>query len=93
MIGGIDLVYLLLALGAAGGGMYWRWGGQIGKVRDDLAAHKLHVAETYVSKAGHREATEQVMDAIGAVKTAIDGTNTRIDRMWESHAKPPARRS
>jgi uncharacterized protein YpmB len=51
----------------------------------NLAEHKLHVAETYVSKAGHRESTEQVMEAIQSVKVAIDGTNLRIDRMWESN--------
>lgn len=60
--------------------------------RQELADHRLHVAETYISKAGHRESTEQVMEAIGAVKTAIDGTNLRIDRMWESHGKPGAAR-
>lgn len=60
-------------------------------VQANLAEHRLHVAETYVSKAGHRESTEQVMDAIHAVKTAIDGTNQRIDRMWESHGEPRKR--
>ncbi|MDI6027039.1 hypothetical protein QBK99_12645 [Corticibacterium sp. UT-5YL-CI-8] len=61
--------------------------------RQELSDHKLHVAETYISKAGHRESTDQVMEAISAVKTAIDGTNLRIDRMWESHAKPSPRRT
>ena len=58
-----------------------------------LAAYKLHVAETFVSKAGHRETMDQVMDAISAVKLAIDGTNLRIDRMWEAGAKPQSSRS
>ena len=61
--------------------------------RQELSDHKLHVAEHYVSKQGHREATEQIMDAIGSVKASIDGTNQRIDRMWESHGKPTSRRS
>lgn len=61
--------------------------------RQELADHKLHVAEHYVSKQGHREATEQIMDAIGSVKASIDGTNQRIDRLWEERSKPAPRRS
>jgi len=56
---------------AALSGVFWRMpsllekAGSKGEVAQrDLAAHKLHVAETYVSKAGHREATDQVMDAL-----------------------------
>jgi len=59
--------------------------------REEVAAHRLHVAETYITKAGMREATEQIMEAIGAVKSSIDGTNQRIDRLYEQ--KPAARRS
>jgi len=59
--------------------------------REEVAAHRLHVAETYITKAGMREATEQIMDAISAVKSSIDGTNQRIDRLYEQ--KPAARRS
>jgi hypothetical protein len=81
----------LVMIGGALFGQYKWWGGSIGKVRDDLAAHKLHVAETYVSKQGHREATEQIMDAIGAVKTSIDGTNQRIDRILENGSRPTRR--
>lgn len=89
--GDIDLVYLLLALGAAGGGAYWKWGGQIGKVRDDLAAYKLHVVENFVSKAGHRESTAQLMDALSGVKSSVDGANQRIDQLLMANAKPTAR--
>ncbi|WP_109577447.1 hypothetical protein [Aminobacter sp. AP02] len=81
--------------------MWFAWGRVEGKVKiaedkadkalGKIADHKLHVAETYVSKQGHREATDQVMEAIGAVKTAVEGTNLRIDRMWESHGKPAPR--
>lgn len=78
-----ELVYLLLAVCGALGGIYWKWGGMIGKVRDDLAAHKLHVAETYVSKQGHRESTDLLMGAITEVKAALDGTNQRLDRVFE----------
>lgn len=62
----------------APGGPAWNW---------DLSS--IHVAEHYVSKQGHREATDQVMEAIGTVKTAVEGTNLRIDRMWESHERCP----
>lgn len=55
-----------------------------------LSEYKTHVAETYVSKAGHRESTEQLMGAINGIKVAIDGTNQRIDRIFEN---PPSRRS
>jgi hypothetical protein len=55
-------------------------------VDKDLSDHKLHVAEHYVSKQGHRESTEMLLSAITEVKSAIDGTNQRIDRMFE--AKP-----
>lgn len=55
--------------------------------RQELADHKLHVAETYVSKAGHRESTEQIMAALNNVKTAVDGTNQRIDRLFEASPK------
>lgn len=84
MIGGIDLVYLLLALVGAAGTAYWKWGGQIGKVRDDLAAHKLHVAETYTTKAGMAEQTAQIMRAIEGIGNRIDGLTERLDRSFET---------
>jgi hypothetical protein len=59
--------------------------------REELMAYRTHVAETYVSKQGHREATEQIMEAINAVKTSVDGTNQRIDRMWETQPQKPRR--
>lgn len=63
--------------------------------RSDLAAHKLHVAETYVTKAGMQEQTSALMKAIDGVgtrvETRLDGLNDRLDRMYES--KPSARRS
>ncbi|CAI2934999.1 conserved protein of unknown function [Aminobacter niigataensis] len=89
--------FVLLIVGALFGAFWRIWGlireasGKGEQAQTDLAAHKLHVAETYVSKQGHREATDQVMEAIGAVKTAVEGTNLRIDRMWESHGKPTPR--
>ena len=46
-----------------------------------LAEYKIHVAETYISKSGHREANQHVMDALADMKSAIDGINTRFDRV------------
>lgn len=43
-----------------------------------LAAHKVHVAEHYISKQGHREATEQILDAIRRV-------TERLDRAFEAN--------
>jgi uncharacterized membrane protein YqgA involved in biofilm formation len=48
-----------------------------------LAEYKLHVAETYVTKNGLREQTEQLMGAIGDVKSSIAGFNARMDRIIE----------
>jgi hypothetical protein len=61
--------------------------------REELASHRLHVAETYVSKSGLREQTEQIMGAIGAVKDAVDQMTLRVDRIVENQQKPRASRS
>ncbi|MQY44520.1 hypothetical protein GAO09_00325 [Rhizobiales bacterium RZME27] len=55
--------------------------------RDELAAHRLHVAETYITKAGMRETTEQLMEAISGVKSAVDGMTLRIDRVVEGQPR------
>jgi hypothetical protein len=89
---GLEIFYLLAFVAASVGGVYWRWGGEIGKVRDDLAAHKLHVAETYTTKAGMHEQTAQIMKAIDAVGDRIDGVNQRLDRVFEA-PRPSARRA
>ncbi|OCJ37798.1 hypothetical protein J8N08_16760 [Agrobacterium tumefaciens] len=61
--------------------------------REELAAHRLHVAETYVSKSGLREQTEQIMGAIGAVKDAVDKMTLRVDRIVENQSKPRTTRT
>ncbi|QTK78338.1 hypothetical protein AT6N2_C0435 [Agrobacterium tumefaciens] len=61
--------------------------------REELAQHRLHVAETYVSKSGLREQTEQIMGAIGAVKDAVDKMTMRVDRIVENQSKPRATRA
>lgn len=59
--------------------------------RQELSEHKLHVAETYITKAGMRETTDQIMDAIHGVKTAVDSMALRVDRVVENQAKPVRR--
>ncbi|MDW9792104.1 hypothetical protein GOB42_15055 [Sinorhizobium meliloti] len=67
----------------------WKYvDGKIGVVRDDLALHKLHIAEHYVSKQGLRETTEQIMAAISGVKDAVDNMTLRVDRIVENQANP-----
>jgi hypothetical protein len=51
--------------------------------RDELSAHKLHVAEVYVTKAGMHEQTQQIMHSIENVGAKIDRTNDRLDRMFD----------
>lgn len=59
--------------------------------REELAAHRLHVAETYITKAGMRETTEQIMEAISGVKQAVDHMTVRVDRIVESQPRRTAR--
>jgi ubiquinone biosynthesis protein UbiJ len=61
--------------------------------REEIAAHRLHCAETYITKAGMRETTEQIMDAISGVKQAVDHMTARVDRIVENQAKPRTTRS
>ncbi|MCS0462933.1 hypothetical protein [Rhizobium favelukesii] len=55
--------------------------------------HKLHTAEHYVSKAGLRETTDQIMEAISGVKAAVDNMTLRVDRIVENQAKLRTTRS
>jgi len=54
--------------------------------REELAAYKTHVAETFVSKSGHRESTEQILEAINRL-------NERLDRAFDHSPKRPNPRS
>lgn len=60
-------------------------------VATQLQEHKLHVAETYIAEASHREETERVMGAISGVKSAIDAQSMRIDRILDElpHHRAP----
>lgn len=57
----------------------------------ELAAHKLHVAETYFPRANMREVMDPVMEAISGVRDQITGMSGRIDRLMERPAAPRAR--
>lgn len=48
-----------------------------------LAEYKIHVAETYISKAGHREATEQIMTSLNRIEGRVDGMSKRMDSIIE----------
>ena len=57
--------------------------------RQELAEHRLHSAETYVTRSGLRDVTDQIMEAIGGVKDSVDQMRLRIDRAFD---KPPSPR-
>jgi len=83
-------VGIALAIFGALAGAFWRlWAmieksGQKGETASrELAAHKLHVAETYVTKAGMSEQTSQIMKAIDSVSTKLDRTNERLDSLMQ----------
>lgn len=62
-------------------------------VRADLADHRLHCAETYITKAGMRESTELIMEALQGVKQAVDHMALRVDRVVENQATKPRPRA
>lgn len=70
-------------------GVWWRIEGMVRKVADDLAAAKLHNAETYVTKQGVREVVTPVLDMVSSIKSSIEHLNGRIDSLFAK----PARRS
>jgi hypothetical protein len=55
----------------------------IRKNTDDLAALRLHTAETYVTKAGMSEQTAQIMKDIESVGAKVDHLNGRIDGLMQ----------
>ncbi|WP_245520202.1 hypothetical protein [Mesorhizobium sp. M00.F.Ca.ET.217.01.1.1] len=71
-------------------GAFWRmWGlikeaGEKGdRAQRDLAAHKLEIAQNYVTKAGMHEQTAQLLRAIESIGNRIDTISERIDRAFE----------
>lgn len=56
-----------------------------------LAEHKLHVAENYITKSGLREQTEQIMGGMATIKSSVDQLNQRMDRVIENRHVPPVK--
>lgn len=63
--------------------VWWRVEAMIRKNTDDLAAHRLEVAQSYVTKAGMQEQTMQIMKAIDGVSGKLDHLNGRIDGLMQ----------
>lgn len=58
-----------------------------------LAAQRLHVAETYITKAGMHESVQSIMIAIHAVKEAVDNMTARVDRIVDGQTTRRVRRN
>lgn len=96
----MSAVLFLLAVVGAIAAFWWRVEGKVrgaddkaDRALDDLAAHKLHVAETYITKAGMREVKEEIMGAIHDVKGSIEHLGGRIDGMYAHNAQRPIRKA
>ena len=48
-----------------------------------LASHKLHVAETYITKVGLREFRDEVMTGVRDLKGSVSTLHERMDRFIE----------
>ena len=58
-------------------------------VRQELALHRLHVAEQYVPNSAFARVTDQIMEAIGGVKDSVDQMRARIDRAFDKPVPRP----
>lgn len=56
---------------------------------DMLAEHKIHAAETYVTRDSVREMKDEIMGAVRDMKAGVDHLNERLDRVIEGPAKRP----
>jgi len=86
----IALVGVVVLILGSIAGVWWRVEAKIVSAHNEasaalaqLAAHRLHVAEMYVTKAGMTEQTAQIMGAIHGIGVDIRQLNERIDRMIE----------
>lgn len=61
------------------------------QAKDDIAAHRLHVAQTYITKEGLRDVRDEIMTAMHEIKGAIETVGGRIDGMYQSGATPRQR--
>ncbi|MDR7147134.1 hypothetical protein [Rhizobium sp. BE258] len=81
-------------------GIWWKVEGKIDKadsraedVERELAAHKLHVAETYTTKSGMKEIKDEILGAVSGIRDDVRHLATRIDGMHEAQKPRPAARS
>lgn len=58
-----------------------------------LSEHKLHVAQTYVSREGLREQMEPLFAAVKDVGGQVRHMNERLDRVIDGSTAPPRRAS
>jgi hypothetical protein len=56
-----------------------------------LAEHKLHVAETYITKQGMRETRDEIMSGIKGLGERQEAMNQRMDNIVGSMLEPPAK--
>lgn len=82
-----EMVAAVLVLLGALSGVWWRVEGMIRRNTDDLATHRLHVAESYVTKAGLTEQTAQIMAAINGVSGKLDHLTGRIDALYKPSSR------
>ncbi len=85
-----ELVLFILTFMGAVSGVWWRVEGKVKNAEDkadrvsaELSAHRIHTAETYVTKAGLSEQTSQIMKALDSVGAKIDRTNERLDNLMQ----------
>ncbi|MDQ0305358.1 hypothetical protein [Ancylobacter polymorphus] len=52
-----------------------------------LAEFKLEAARTYVSKDDVQQVRDEILGAVGGVRTSLDRINERLDRVVENAAK------
>lgn len=50
-------------------------------VGSQLAEHKLHVAENYITKAGMREMRDEIMTGVRELKGSVSTIHDRIDQI------------
>lgn len=81
-------------------GIWWKVEAKVRNAEDKadsaitkVAELRLHVAETYITKAGMREVKDEIMEAIHGVKASVDHLGGRIDGIYQQNATPrPIRR-
>ncbi|MEY9198657.1 hypothetical protein ABIA16_003773 [Sinorhizobium fredii] len=82
----VGLVGLILTIWWKVEGKISAQGDKADKAIADLAAHKVHAAETFATKAGLQESTAQLLRAIEGVGNRIDGVHERLDRVFEQRS-------